>query len=172
MHKKIITAGYVQEYLMPLAVFSIMNQTAALLEVLCLLVSISNACSLLLIFNCLYPIFTFVLAPRKFTGICEVTQLTLGVFISAFEFGSRVCFWNKSVHALCIMLWFTSQSSCIIYERPSYKTELGCPTGMHLQHTLENCFSLHTQPYWIALLTNTHSCMQAERGQSISCLPK
>lgn len=99
--KKIITAGYAQGYLLPLANFYIKYETAVLLEVLCFLVSMTNVWSLLPIFNCLCPIFTFVFAPCKFIGICEVTELTLGVFKLASEFGTRVCFWS-SVHALCL----------------------------------------------------------------------
>lgn len=34
---------------------------------------------------------------------------------------------------------------------------------MHLQHTLENCFSLHTQPYWFHyLLIPTAVCKQQQ----------
>lgn len=58
-----ITAGYVQEYTIENFASGSRYQATVLSEALCLLVSIVNACCLLPILNCLYPIFTFVLVP-------------------------------------------------------------------------------------------------------------
>ena len=125
------------------------------------------------------PIFTLVLAPCKSIGICKFTQLTLEIFTLAFEFGSRVCFWSISpIHALCIMLWLMSQTSCMIYERLLAQnwTER-CPTGMHLQHTGRWVLSSNCSPYTPTsaglhyLIIPTFVCKQ-QQTKSISCLPK
>lgn len=124
---------------LPLAKFSIMYETAALSEFLCFLVSITTACSLLPVFNCLYPIFTFVLVPCKFTVIAKSLSLHWACLHSCLSLAQECVFEVNPLFTLYVSFWFTSQRSCIMYKRFSVwnLTARGPPT-MHPLH-----WSLH-----------------------------
>lgn len=157
-----------QQYLLPLTKFSIMYQTAALLEVLSFLVSITNACSLLPIFNCLDPIFTFVLTPCKFIGICEVWEC-LHQHLSL----AQECAFEVN---LLFMLYISCFGAVLYTRHFLYKTELKDALQECTSSTLDFGSSAPTaSPYTLTaiglhyLLIPTAVCKQ-QQAKSISCL--
>lgn len=155
---------------MHLANFSVMYQTAALL---CFLVSIKTVCSLLSVFNYLYPIFTFVLVPCKFMDVVKSLSTHRACLHSHLSLPQECAFEINPLFMLYVS-WVGSHDRAAALCTRDFLCETELEVALQCTRSTGPCivcinsFSLHTHSCWIALLANTCSCRQPATSQMLS----